>query len=415
MLEKIDARRRKQVASLLKWLAFSLRPLFLDELAEIFILAHELPVPFDENERLFKPEDVLKYLPGLVTTAPVRVERYGSVRIGIEAIEIRLAHFSIKEYLISQRMRQDLFARYSITETNAHLHISESCLAYHLHISKTELATVESVKRFALWEYAAFQWAMHLEEVARESWTASVTGRVMQVLTPFAQSLLNMVRIECYHLHERYDLDLKFEGLASPLYYTASLGALRITDLLISSGADINEYSPAIRYGNALGAAVSYRNESVVQLLLDKGAGINAQGRYFGNALQAAARYGYKSKVLLLLDKGADINAQGGHFGNALQAAARGRNESIVLLLLDKGADINAQGGYFGNALQAAAYLGRESTVQLLLDNGADINAQGGCFGNALQAAIAEDELSVVLLLLSQGAKVDPPGARICL
>ena len=50
--------------------------------------------------------------------------------------------------------------------------------------------------------------------------------------------------------------------------------------------------------------------------------------------------------VELLLSKGADVNAQGGgEYGNALQAASRGGHEKVVELLLSKGADVNAQGG----------------------------------------------------------------------
>ena len=40
----------------------------------------------------------------------------------------------------------------------------------------------------------------------------------------------------------------------------------------------------------------------------------------------------------MLLDKGADINAQGGVFGNALQAALSGGHDHVVQMLLDKGA-----------------------------------------------------------------------------
>jgi ankyrin repeat protein len=64
---------------------------------------------------------------------------------------------------------------------------------------------------------------------------------------------------------------------------------------------------------------------------------------------------GHDSVVTLLLEKGADVNAQGGFYGNALQAAAQGGYTSVVTLLLEKGADVNAQGGCYGNALQAAS------------------------------------------------------------
>jgi ankyrin repeat protein len=64
-----------------------------------------------------------------------------------------------------------------------------------------------------------------------------------------------------------------------------------------------------------------------------------------------ASRGGHDKIVELLLDKGADVNAQGGEYGNALQAASLGGHDKIVELLLDKGADVNAQGGEYGNAL----------------------------------------------------------------
>jgi hypothetical protein len=57
-----------KVVSSLKWLAFSLRPLRLEGLAEVFILDYEKDVPFDEGERLFKPTDVFKHLSDLVST-----------------------------------------------------------------------------------------------------------------------------------------------------------------------------------------------------------------------------------------------------------------------------------------------------------------------------------------------------------
>ena len=115
----------------------------------------------------------------------------------------------------------------------------------------------------------------------------------------------------------------------------------------------------------------------------------------------------------LLLDEGAEVNAQGGDSGNALQAASSNGNGKIVQLLLNEGADVNAHGGFYGTALQAACKAASQSNaeiVQLLLDKGADVNAQGGYFGNALQAALASEMYNVAKLLHSRGAKVYPPG-----
>jgi nucleoside phosphorylase len=110
--------------------------------------------------------------------------------------------------------------------------------------------------------------------------------------------------------------------------------------------------------------------------------------------------------VQILLENGADVNAQGGKYGNALQAASSKGYEGIVQILLENGADVNAQGGKYGNALQAASYEGHEKVVQILLENGADVNTKGGEYGNALQAASQGDHENVVQMLLDRGAGV---------
>src|SRR5262249_7066859 len=88
-------------------------------------------------------------------------------------------------------------------------------------------------------------------------------------------------------------------------------------------------------------------------------------------AFEPAHLRGNEKVVELLLSKGAEVNAQGGEYGNALQAASRTGNEKVVELLLSKGAEVNAQGGGYGNALQAASWRGSEKVVELLLSKGA--------------------------------------------
>ena len=63
----------------------------------------------------------------------------------------------------------------------------------------------------------------------------------------------------------------------------------------------------------------------------------------------------------LLLDKGADINAQDGKYGSPLYLASVRGHEQVVKLLLDKGAKVNVKGKYYGNALQAASQGGNEA------------------------------------------------------
>ena len=458
IFEAIEPRNRKQVISMLKWLCFSTRPLRLGELAEIFILDPEKDVPFDPSDRLFSPDAVLTYLPNLVMTIPEGRESWTS--------EIKFTHFSIQEYLLSQRITQRPTKDYHIKEADAHLHIANSCLAYHLHFRRFEDVTKDTVYEFILRLYATNHWYWHLEKVANEPLPVVLKRRVLQVLDRNSHEYLNLLRSGGLRQY------------VPPLFYCASLPSTWPIRFLIENGADIDEISGnsssydrfALQHaiverepenakvllysganvnkqggatGNALQAAVTFGTVEIAQLLLTKSAEVNAQGGKFGNALQAAASNGPTELVQLLLDKGAEINAQGGLYGNALQAAASsgnveiaqillakgaevnaqgglhgtvllaaaGRGDAdIIRLVLDHGADINEQGGKYGNALQAAAKHGDIQAVKLLLDRGADINARGGVFGNAIQAAAANRRYGTTNLLHSRGAKLDPPG-----
>ncbi|KAK2051279.1 hypothetical protein LY76DRAFT_475396, partial [Colletotrichum caudatum] len=55
---------------------------------------------------------------------------------------------------------------------------------------------------------------------------------------------------------------------------------------------------------------------------------------------------GHKNIVQMLINKGADVNAQGQFFG-----LFRGHTE-IVQRLLNKGADVHTPGGWLGNAVR---------------------------------------------------------------
>ena len=189
------------------------------------------------------------------------------------------------------------------------------------------------------------------------------------------------------------------------LLIAAEEGHDQLIQLLLDRGADVNAQGG--KYGNAL-QAVSYRgHDQVVQMLLDKGADVNAQGGYYGNALQAASKGGHNQVVQMLLDKGAEVNARGGWYDNALYAASVGGHDQVMQMLLEKGADVNAQGGWYGNALQAASVGGHDRVLQMLLDKGANVNAQSGYYGNALQAASVGGHDQVVQMLLDKGANVN--------
>ena len=92
--------------------------------------------------------------------------------------------------------------------------------------------------------------------------------------------------------------------------------------------------------------------------------------------LHEAAGRGDTAKVQLLLDKGADINAKDSNGETALMEAADNGHLEVVKQLLAKGADVNAKSSYGYTALLYAADQGHTECVGLLLDGGANINVQ---------------------------------------
>jgi ankyrin repeat protein len=201
------------------------------------------------------------------------------------------------------------------------------------------------------------------------------------------------------------DLHAKDEAGRTALYWASELGHDKILQMLVDRGADVNAQGGY--YGSVLRAASAQGHEKVVQMLLDAGADVNAQDEHYGSALRAASAQGHDKIVQMLLDRGADVNVEGRHYGSALRAASAQGHDKIVQMLLDRGADVNVEGGHYGSALQAASARGHEKVVQMLLDRGADVNAQDGYYGSVLRAASAQGHDKIVQMLLDRGADVN--------
>jgi hypothetical protein len=280
---------------------------------------------FDRDEVLEDPLEALNICSSLVTVTTNKVEGSSTPPQRI----IALAHYSVQEYLVSERIKLGQAKRFSMQDCDCHSTISKSCLMYLLQFQQP--LSTEVLGASALARYAAEFWSKHVCKTRDETEEIILAMNLMSADNP---AYFNWIRLyEPDRPWGKSDLGKGLKSIATPLYYAALLGFSTVT-----------------------------------RLLLDEGADINAQGGHYGNALQAASAGGHEQVVKMLLDKGADVNAQGGHYVNALQAASAGGHEQVVRMLLDNNADVNAQGGDCGNALQAASLEGHEQVVKMLLD-----------------------------------------------
>ncbi|KAL6901665.1 pfs domain-containing protein [Trichoderma evansii] len=387
---------------LLQFLLFSERPLTIKEAVDIIAVDMATSPRFDPKNRMPVPMEIARYCSSLAVLTRKNEEA---------TQELQLAHMSVKDYLLSNKVQQR-FAK-DFEEVTARASIAQVCLAYLLELGKiprTEL----SQHSYWLAQYSAQYWMDHaaIGETGGE--------QVCALIADFFAC--EGAQKNCYML---CDPDIPFPSIefripsviAPPIYYASLGGLYSSVRLLLDKNANINARDG--RWGNALQAASHKGHDRIVQMLLDKNVDVNAQGGEHGNALQAASHKGHDRIVQMLLDKNADVNAQGGYLGNALQAASYKGHEKIVQMLLDKNADINAQSGYLGNALQAASYEGHDRIVQMLLDKNADmlldknadVNAQGGIYGNALCAASYQGCEKIVQMLLDKNADVNAQGS----
>jgi ankyrin repeat protein len=429
---------------ILQWLTFSARPLSVEEIAEVVAIDVARDPAFDRDEVLEDPLEALNICSSLVTITLNKAEgRRPDYRI------IALAHYSVREYLVSDRIKQGQAKQYSMREAECHDAITRGCLKYLMHF--TQPISEEALKVSAMATYSAEFWSSHLcKAEAKLGKTSELAVRLFSVADP---AYLTWIRLYDSDDHPATtNLSKTLDDIAPPLYYAAQLGLSTITKMLLDAGADVNAQGEAS--GTVLQAASAGGHEQIVNLLLDAGADIEALGHYWntayagedycsalytassagqervvkallgaganvdaqsevsGSTLQAAAEGGHEQVIKILLDAGADINAHGGYYGTALETACNFGDKDIVEALIESGADVHAQGGEYGNALQAASYSGYEEVVKLLLDKGAEVNAQGGEYGNALQAASYSGYEEVVKLLLDKGAEVNAQGGK---
>jgi hypothetical protein len=360
-LEGIPKEKRQHAHRLFLCLIGALRPLRAEELAELFAIDFEQDSMsnFTEGWRPENPEEAV------LSTCSTLISIIDDKGTKI----VQFSHFSVKEFLISDRLRTSEAGNirdYYIPLIAAHTTLARACLAVLLQLG--ENVDKERLETFPLALYAAEHWVEH---VRYEDVTLRVQNTMEELFNPTKPHLAAWVWIHDVDEGAIHDLTKPpSPPRGTALYYAALCGFSEVVNyLIITHAEDINAKSGD--YGAPLHVASRFGHDEVVYLLLQHNVDVNITSRQAKWVpLLYASESGHAKVVQLLLGHGANVNTADINGNTSLYLASRGRHPEAVRQLLLNGADVHSRGETGMTPFQMVT---RDSEIaQLLLEYGAE-------------------------------------------
>jgi len=355
---------------------------------------------------------------------------------------LRFAHYSVQEYLVSERISSD----FSVDKIEAHRVATKISLTYLISFDNVP---APSGTEFPFFQYAARFWHDHalvLEDAqtpeldlvlrlfAQDQKTINSDILTENRSVSSAEISLTFSLTAAYEgdyarqSHQRrtccvnwlttsnpdrIDFQGRLNGLAPAWYYSSLLGLLSLTKSLFRLGAQLRPTVGAHR--SALQAASARGHTSTVRYLLENNLAqfneATIDSTFFSTTLEVAVSGGHFSVIEALLNNGADVMepCKSVREPPLHRAVARPGYLDVARYLLEKGADVNYLTPELGTAVGEACRQGDVAIVTLLLAWGANLEWPGR-FDNAVQIACWQGYAEVVSLLLKEGANIHAEG-----
>ena len=411
VLKDINEDNREHARRLLHCLAVAIRPLRVEELAEILAFDFDSAKGGIPNFRVDwrwkdQEEAVLYTCSSLITV----VDSYDWEYVG-KCRVVQFSHFSVKEFLISDRLASSIgdICRYRILPGPAHTILAQACLGFLLHL---DIPTDEETgKRFPLAWYAARHWVTHAQF---EDVVSHAKDGIESLFDPDKRHLVAWLGI--------YDIDDRWghrPSTINPLYYAAFCGFYDLVKRLVNSHPQLIN-TVGGQYDFPVLAALSGKYIQVAEFLLQRGAKVNIRGTGGLTPLQMMNRFPKQDLVgvaSFLLKHGADVNFRASNLSTPLHEAASFCWPDLVQFLLENGADVDSRDDGGRTPLHAIypllKELGFDAEVeaeardisQLLLERGANVNSQDNDGAAPLLVAARGCYVDISSILLEHGAE----------
>jgi ankyrin repeat protein len=397
ILKGITKTNREYAYRLLQCLAVSSRPLQVEELADILIVdfnAGGVPKLNEDWRWEDQEEAVLSACSSLVT-----------VIIDDGCRVVQFSHFSVKEFLTSERLANstgDPFQFYISLEP-AHAILAQACLGVLLRLDNH--VDGDNTKNIPLVQYAAECWVEHAQFRGVELRIKDVMDFFLDLDKPYFSAWIRMERL--YDLLPSDSNTLSAAPLpAAPLYFAARHGFSGLAERIIAEHPQYVNAWGGLR-GTPLHSSVRWGQIGFSQLLLAHGADVNARSPYSCTPLHIASEHGLLDVSNWLLDHGANLDSLGMDGQTPLHFAASRGHPEATRILLERGADINALDDNGSTPLQLALEEGELDVALLLLAHHANVHMRDNSGSTLLHLAAANGFLEVAQILLKRDLYLD--------
>jgi Ankyrin repeats (3 copies) len=366
----IHEEKREYALQVYQCLVVSIRPLRVEELADILAIGFDeaaSPV-FNAAWRPENAEEAEEAVMSACSSLVALVDRGGHQ-------VVQFSHFSVKEYLKSERLStaENRLSYYHILPEPAHTILAHACLSVLLQLNDN--IDRNTINNFPLALYAARHWVDHAQFGDVSSHVQELMKRLFDPAMSHFAAWVWLYDID----HDRTQPMSETHPTrpeAVPLYYASLCGFYGLVEqLLVAHPQHVK--AEGGHHVTSLHAALNKGHVKVVKLLLQHGADVKARDSEYLTPLHVAAEYGDTEVIQSLIDHGADTNAEDYDQSTPLSLASRGGRLEAAKLLLEHGARVGHQ-NYIGQTpIHEALDNGHDDVVRLLLDRGADANAQG--------------------------------------